>query len=217
MTYAELVAEIKRFTENYEDDFVLSIPTFVKQAEQRIYNTVLFAALRKNVTGVFTANSAYLNCPDDFLAVSSIAVVSGGAHDILMQKDESFIRSAYPSPTATGTPRYYAMFGPRSNNEKELTLLIGPTPDSAYAVELHYYFYPESIVTASTSWVGDNFDSLLLYGALTEAYIFMKGEQDVLAMYDNKFKEALALAKKLGEGLERTDSYRTGMPRAPIT
>jgi hypothetical protein len=214
MNYAQLSAAIQDYTQNYESDFVANIPVFVQQAEQRIYNTVQFPALRKNVTGTVTANNKYLACPIDFLAVYSMAVIlADTSYEFLINKDVNFIRQAYPTPTSTGTPRYYALFGPQSTEPNELTFILGPTPNSAYSVELHYFFYPESITTAETSWLGDNFDTVLLYGSLVEAYTFMKGETDMMALYDGKYKEALALAQKLGDGLERTDAYRTGGPR----
>jgi hypothetical protein len=135
----------------------------------------------------------------------------------LLNKDVNFIRQAYPTPNDTGTPKYYALFGPRSDDETELSFILGPTPDAQYYVELHYYYYPESIVTAGTSWLGDNFDSVLLYGTLVEAYTFMKGETDMMQLYDGKYKEALQMAKRLGDGLERSDSYRSGQSRvAPL-
>lgn len=217
MTYDELLTAVQQYTENYESDFVDNIPLFVKQAENRIFNRVLFPALRKNVTGTCTQENKYLACPDDFLAVADIAVVDDdGAHQYLLPKEVSFIRQAYPTPTSTGLPEYYALFGPRSDDETELTLILGPTPASNYVVELHYFYYPESIVDAGQSWLGDNFDSVLLYGALVEAYIFMKGEADMLAAYEAKFQEAVAMAKRLGEGLERTDSYKSGDARVPV-
>lgn len=217
MTYTELLAAVEQYLENYEQSFVDNIPLFVQQAEQRIYNAVQFPALRKNVTGSLTANNKYLACPDDFLSVYSMAVVGAdGAYSFLLNKDVNFIREAYPTPTDTGTPKFYAIFGPRSNEETELSFILGPTPSAALTVELHYYFYPESIVTAGNTWLGDNFDSVLLYGTLMEAYTNMKGEADLLNLYDAKFKEALMLAKRLGDGLERQDAYRSGQVRVPV-
>jgi hypothetical protein len=192
--------------------------TFINQAEQRIYNTVQFPPLRKNVTGVTYATVPYVSCPNDFLSVYSMAVFStGGAYTFLLNKDVNFIREAYPTPTDTGTPKYYAIFGPSSSNVNELSFILGPTPDASYNVELHYYYYPPSIVTASTTWLGDNFDTVLLYATLVEAYTFMKGEQDMMSLYDGKYKEALALAKRLGDGLERQDAYRSGQYRQAVT
>jgi hypothetical protein len=218
MNYAALSAAIQDYTQNYEQEFVANIPVFVKQAEQRIYNTVQFPSLRKNVTGNLTPNNKYLSCPDDFLSVYSIAVVdTTGAYEYLLNKDVNFIRQAYPMPTDTGTPRYYALFGPTFSASTELSFILGPTPNLNYQVELHYFFYPASIVTATTTWLGDNFDTVLLYGSLVEAYTFMKGEQDIMALYDGKYKEALMQAKRLGDGLERSDAYRSGQARvAPL-
>jgi len=224
MNYAALSAAIQDYTQNYETEFVGNIPVFVKQAEQRIYNTVQFPSLRKNVTGSVSSDNKYLSCPEDFLSVYSLAVVTGvtggnintGSYEYLLNKDVNFIRQAYPTPNDTGVPKYYALFGPTVSGaviSTELSFLIGPTPDAAYDVELHYYYYPESIVTAGTSWLGDNFDTVLLYGSLVEAYTFMKGEADMMALYDGKYKEALMQARRLGDGLERSDAYRSGQTR----
>jgi hypothetical protein len=228
MNYAALSAAIQDYTQNYETEFVANIPVFVQQAEQRIYNTVQFPSLRKNVTGSTSTNNKYLACPGDFLAAYSMAVVTGvtggnintGSYEYLLNKDVNFIRQAYPTPNDSGVPKYYALFGPTVSGttiSDELSFILGPTPDGVYYVELHYYYLPESIVTASTSWLGDNFDSVLLYGSLVEAYTFLKGEADLMALYDGKYKEALALASRLGDGLERSDSYRSGQYRqAPL-
>ena len=218
MNYAELSAAIQSYTQNYEQEFVANIPVFVQQAEQRIYNSIQFPSLRKNVTGTATINNKYLACPNDFLAPYSVAVIDAdGAYEYLLNKDVNFIRQAYPTPTSTGLPKYYALFGPQSTNADELTFILGPTPDANYEVELHYFFYPQSIVDAGTSWLGDNFDTVLLYGSLVEAYTFMKGEQDMIQLYDAKYKEAVALAKRLGDGLERQDAYRSGQVRVAVT
>jgi hypothetical protein len=218
MNYTQLSAAIQAYAENTESNFVAEIPVFVQQAEQRIYNSVQFPSLRKNVTGITTASNKYLECPLDFLAAYSLAVIDAtGAYEYLLNKDVNFIRQAYPTPTSTGLPKYYALFGPRSDNENELTFILGPTPAAEYGVELHYFYYPESIVDAGTSWLGDNFDSVLLYGSLIEAYTYMKGEQDMLTLYNQKFMEALALAKRLGDGMERQDAYRSGQFRQNVT
>ena len=219
MNYTELATAIKDYTQNFEQDFEANIPVFIRQAEQRIYNSVQFPSLRKNVTGVLTPNNKYLSCPTDFLAVYSIAVISNGAYEYLLNKDVNFIRQAYPQPTDTAIPKYYALFGPTVSGvtiSDELSFILGPTPDAVYSVELHYYYYPESITVAADgqTWLGDNFDTVLLYGSLVEAYTFMKGENDMMALYDGKYKEALALAKRLGDGLERSDAYRSGQYRA---
>lgn len=233
MNYTQLFDAIQSYTENNFPAFTLAdsssdttteqINRFIQQAEQRIYNTVQFPSLRKNVTGLTTQNNKYLSCPGDFLAVYSMAVIDGGAYEYLLNKDVNYIRAAYPSPTDTGLPKYYALFGPTTTNDatpvitNELTFILGPTPNAAYSVELHYYYYPESIVTASTTWLGDNFDSVLLYGSLVEAYTYMKGESDMLQLYEAKYKEALGLAKRLGDGMERQDAYRSGQYRQPVT
>ena len=219
MNYTALTNAICDYTQNFESDFVANIPVFVQQAEQRIYNTVQFPSLRKNVTGSTTTNNKYLSCPNDFLSVYSMAVIDDtGAYEYLLNKDVNFIRQAYPSPTDTAIPKYYALFGPTvagATISDELSFILGPTPDAAYSVELHYYYYPESITVAADgqTWLGDNFETVLLYGSLVEAYTFMKGETDMMALYDGKYKEALALASRLGNGLERSDAYRSGQAR----
>jgi hypothetical protein len=225
MNYAALSANIQAYTENTEANFVAEIPVFVQQAEQRIYNTVQFPSIRKNVTGVMSTGNKYLACPTDFLAVYSMAVITDvtggnlntGTYEYLLNKDVNYIRQAYPMPNDTGEPKYYALFGPQSTNAAELSFIIGPTPDQNYNVELHYYYYPESIVTAGTTWLGDNFDSVLLYGSLVEAYTYMKGEADIMSFYNTKYQEALALAKRLGDGMERQDAYRSGQYRQKVT
>jgi hypothetical protein len=280
MNYTQLKTAIQDYTQNYETTFIADLPVFITQAEQRIYNSVQFPSIRKNVTGILTANNKYLSCPLDYLSTYSLAIytapasaptatgtsgaftitvsistgivvgqyvtgtgigtgayvtaistntislsiansatVSGaitfqGEYLYLLNKDVNFIRQAYPTPTSTGTPQYYALFGPAivsSVITNELTFILGPTPDVAYNAELHYYYYPESITTATSgqTWLGDNFDTVLLYASLVEAYTFMKGETDMMQLYNTKFMEALALAKRLGDGLERQDAYRT--------
>ena len=219
MNYTELSSAIQAYTENTETSFVAEIPVFVEQAEQRIYNSVQFPSIRKNVTGATTTNNKYLQCPTDFLAVYSLAIINAsGEYEYLLNKDVNFIRQAYPQPTDTGIPKYYALFGPRSDNAAELTFILGPTPDAAYGAELHYFFYPPSItVSPYTSWLGDNFDPVLLYASLVEAYTYMKGEADMMGLYNQKFMEALALAKRLGDGMERQDAYRSGQFRQAVT
>jgi hypothetical protein len=234
MDYTALSNAIQAYTENTEANFIAEIPVFVQQAEQRIYNNVQFPSLRKNMTGVVSTTSKYLSAPDDYLATYSLAVVTDvtgvdlntGTYEYLLNKDVNFIRQAYPTPDDTGVPRYYALFGPTvsgSTITNELTFILGPSPDQNYYVELHYYYYPVSIVTdpvlnpTGTSWLGDNFDSVLLYGSLVEAYTYMKGEQDMMQLYNQKFMEALALAKRLGDGMERQDAYRSGQFRQRVT
>ena len=230
MNYTELKAAIQAYTENTETNFVAEIPVFVTQAEQRIYNSVQFPSIRKNMTGVVSSTTPYLSAPDDYLATYSLAIItdvtgsnlSTGTYEYLLNKDVNFIRQAYPTPNDKGVPRYYALFGPTvsgSTITDELTFILGPTPDANYNVELHYYYYPESITVAADgkTWLGDNFDTVLLYGSLVEAYTYMKGEADLMALYNGKYQEALALAKRLGDGLERSDSYRSGQYRlAPL-
>lgn len=221
MNYTALKQAIEDYTENYETSFIANIPVFVQQAEQRIYNTIQFPSLRKNMTGTVTSTTPYLSAPADYLATYSLAVVdANGNYEFLLNKDVNFIRQAYPKTTDVGLPRYYALFGPTvsgSTISTELSFMLGPKPDANYTVELHFFYYPESIVTAGTTWLGDNFDSVLLYGSLVEAYTYMKGETDMMQLYDGKYKEALALAKRLGDGLERQDAYRSGQVRVQVT
>ena len=298
MNYYQLVNEISSYTQNTFT--TADINTFIAQTEQRVFNTVQFPNIRKNVTGSVSANNQYLSCPIDFLSVYSIAVIdTTGAYHYLLNKDVNFIREAYPSSaTGQGLPVHYAIFGPQSSLPTALSLMLGPTPDQGYVTELHYFFYPPSIVpgeiTAVTqtaggalytsgtfynatltggtgsgatailtivggvvtsvaiqtpgfgyavgdvlsysdnsgagffvtvtainqnngqSWLGDNFDMVLLYGSLVEAYTFMKGEEDMIKLYDAKYKEALGMAKRAGDGLERMDSYRSGQARQRV-
>ena len=280
MNYTQLEDAIQAYTNNTDPDFVAEIPTFVRQTEQRVYNAVQLANLRKNMTGNLQAGNKYVSCPDDFLSAYSIAVykapsttatgsaasfdivvasaanlevgmyasgtgiatgasiedingttvtlslantgpVSGtvsfqGDYTYLLNRDVNYIREVYPNPSYRNTPKYYAIFGPNIDNVNELTFIVGPTPDANYKVELHFYYYPESIVTANTSWLGDNFDSVLLYGALVEAYTWMKGEPDMMALYDGKFKEAVGLLKNLGDGKQRGDAYLDGQVKIPV-
>ena len=221
MNYTALSAALVAYTENTSTEFAAQIPTFVQQAETRIYNSIQFPALRKSVTGTTTASNKYFQCPTDFLSVYEMAVVNPttSEYEYLLDKDVSFIRQAYPVPTSTGIPKYYALFGPRSDDVTELTFILGPTPADAYTVELHYFYYPESITTAASgrTWLGDNFDPVLFYGALVEAATYMKQEADLVALYNQKYQEALALAKRLGDGLEKSDAYRNGQARVPVT
>jgi hypothetical protein len=227
VNYTQLTDAICDYTQNFDTDFVNNIPVFVEQAEERIFNTVQFPALRKNQYSLITANNKYVSLPNDFLSVFSLALVTGvvganldtGTYEYLLNKDVNFIRQAYPSPNETGEPKYYALFGPTILNSAittELSLILGPTPDAGYYVELHYFYYPESIVTAGTSWLGDNYDPVLLYGSLVEANTFMKGEADMTALYNGKYTEALAQAKRLGDGLERGDAYRDGQYKQKV-
>jgi hypothetical protein len=215
MNYTELVTYVSDITENTFETADMNM--FIQQAEQKIYNTVQLPNLRKNVTGTITANNKYLSAPNDFLSVYSMAVYpTGGSYTFLLNKDVNFIREAYPNPTDTGTPAHYAIFGPQSADPKELTFILGPTPDVLYNTELHYYYYPESIVTATNTWLGDNFDSALLNGALVEAIRFMKGEADLVAMYRDLYDQSMILLKQLGDGKDRQDAYRSGQVRVQV-
>ena len=221
MNYTQLSNAIVAYTENPSTEFAAQIPVFVKQAEQRIYNTVQIAYLRKNVVGALTSGNKYLSAPDDYLSTYSLAVIDGsGNYTYLQNKDVNFIRQVYPSPSTSGLPKYYAIFGPTTTGggtiTNELSFIVGPTPNSNYNVELHYYYYPTSIVDSGTSWLGDNFDSALLYGSLVEAYTYMKGEQDLLGFYNQKYIEAMALLKNLGDGKQRGDAYRDGQVKLPV-
>ena len=307
MNYVQLQQAIQDYSENTESLFVANIPTFVQQAEERIYNTINFPSLRKNVTGTLTSGNQYLSLPLDWLSTYSIAVVDGsGNYTYLLNKDVNFIREAYPNAGAAyyGLPKYYSIFGPQYSSQNELSCILGPTPDSSYTTELHYFFYPPSIVqgiiytfnpsytagsgyvngsyenvpltngsgsgatanitvsnttisgititsggqfyvvgdtlnvdnsylggvgssfaatvatvgnSTGTSWLGDNFDPVLLYGSMREAMLFMKGEADLVKYYEDKYQEALGLAKRLGDGLERGDAYRDGQTKLDVS
>jgi hypothetical protein len=171
------------------------------------------------VTGTITSGNKYLSCPDDFLSVYSLALypVAGGDYLYLLNKDVNFIREAYPNPTTTGKPKHYAIFGPQSANVNELSFIVGPTPSVTYNAELHYYYYPESIVTSGSTWLGDNFDSALLNGALVEAIRYIKGEQDMVNLYQTMYVQAIGLLKNLGDGKQRMDAYRDGQARIPVS
>ena len=304
MNYIQLAQSIQNYAENTESLFVASIPTFIQEAEERIYNSVQIPALRKNVNGTLTASNPYVALPNDWLATYSFAVIdASGNYSYLLNKDVNFLREAYPNPTDTGIPRYYAMFGSQISDANELTFIAAPTPDANYNVELHYFYYPPTIVqgqvttfaatfvggsgyvsgvyanvpltggsgtnltatilvvggsvmevtlddggslyvagdslsasntylggagsgfsitvatvsnASGTSWLGDNYDPVLFYGAMREAMIFMKGEQDMVAYYEQKYTEALSQLKRLGDGLERGDAYRDGQVKLPV-
>jgi hypothetical protein len=226
MNYSTLFETIKGYVENDfpDQDWTDSagtgtanltgteqINTFIQQAEQRIYNSVQLPLDRKNVVGSTTSGNKYLNFPSGWLSVFSLAVIDPvtQAQTYLLNKDVEYIRECYPDPTDNGTPKYYAVFD-------NTTFILGPTPDASYNMEMHYYGYPTSIVTAGTSWLGTNFDSVLLYGSLLEAYTFMKGEADVIQNYMARYNEALAQLKQLGEGKNRQDTYRTNQARYPV-
>jgi hypothetical protein len=210
LNYAQLVVQIQDYTENTFT--VTDINNFIQQAEQRIYNTVQLPALRRNVTGSLSIGNKYLAMPTDWLSTFSLAVInSANEYSYLLNKDVNFIRQSFPDTDTDfyGQPQYYAVFD-------NATFIVGPTPDANYSAELHYFYYPESIVTAGTSWVGNNFSSALLYGSLLEAYTYMKGEKDVLDNYRNRYDEAMLLLKQLGDGKNRQDAYRSGQVRYPV-
>jgi len=212
VNYSQLSTLIQDYCESTEQSFVANIPTFVQLAEERIYNSVQIPAIRKNVTGTMTINFQYFSLPSDWLSTFSLAVIdpTTGEYEYLLNKDVNFIRASYPPPNSYGKPQYYAIW----NNS---SMILGPTPDLAYTAELHYYYYPPSIVTNSTSWLGDNFETVLLYGSLREAYTYLKGEQDMMQYYDQKYQEAVAQLKRLGDGLDRQDAYRSGQVRVQVT
>ena len=206
MTYAELVAAIKDYANNTETAFVAAIPTFVKQAEQRIYRSVNLPVNRKNVAGTLTDGNQYLTMPTDFLFPLSLSITSSSNQIFLLNKDANFIRSTYPNASTKGTPKYYATFASD-------TFIIGPTPDANYVTELHYYYQPASIVDTSPSWLGTNADTALLYGSLLEAYTYMKGDPDMMQLYEKRYQEAMALLKLQAEGRMTRDEYRDGTIR----
>ena len=237
MTYTELFTAVKNYLQNdfpantwtnvagtgvTTSDGTEQINTFITQAEERIYNNVQIPPLRKNVTGVTTIGNKYLSCPGDFMSVFSMAVIDApDGYEYLLNKDVNYIRAAYPNPTATGLPQYYALFGPTVVTNvitDELSFILGPTPDAAYNVELHYYAYPESITVAADgrTWLSDNYSPALLYGTMLEAYIFLKGETDMMAVYKGKYDEAMAQLNRLGTGLERGDAYRDGQAKIKV-
>lgn len=215
MNYAELQTAVQDAVENTfsADDFA----TMTEQAEQKIYNAVQLANLRRNMTGSVTPSNPYLQAPSDFMSVYSLAVINGGNYTYLLNKDVNFIREAFPNPSITGTPKYYAIFGPDSGNPNELVFILGPTPGAPLTAELHYFYYPQSIVTAGTSWLGDNFSSVLFNAVMCEAARWMKQEQDVVAMMDKEFGQSLVLLKNLGDGKQRQDAYRSGQVRNPVS
>jgi hypothetical protein len=217
MTYTELCANIADICENTFSADMLKL--FTQQTEQKIYNSVQLPSLRKNTTSVLTPSSMYTNAPADFLSAFDLAVIhpTTNVYTYLLNKDVNFIREAYPTVAATGTPKYYSIFGPQTGDANELRFSFGPTPDLAYTLELNYFFYPESIVTAGDTWLGENFDSALLNGALVEAIRFMKGEADMVALYQGMYAQALALLKNLGDGKLRQDAYRSGQVRIPVS
>lgn len=220
MNYAELVTAVEDYSENTFP--TVDMNRFIEQAEQKIYNSVQLPALRKNVTGVTVPANKYLSAPSDYLATFSLAVIENYGTDnetytYLLNKDVNFIREAFPATNDTGLPQYYGLFGPQTTIPTDLSFILGPTPDAVYRMELHYFFYPESIVTAGTTWLGDNFDTALLNGTLMEAITYMKGEQDMVAIYQGRYVESMAILKQLGDAKEKGDSYRDGMPKYKVS
>jgi hypothetical protein len=226
MDYSTLFITIKGYIENDFPDTVFyasngttvttltskeQIDTFIELAEERVYNSVQIPAIRKNQTGFMTQSNKYLSLPSDWLATFSLAVINPttSAQSFLLDKDVNYIREAFPVPSDTGTPTHYAQF-------TDSSLILGPTPDVSYQVELHYYYYPETIVTAGSTWLGNNFETVLLYGSLREAAVFVKAEADMVANYEGKYQESLALLKQLGDGKNRRDAYRSGQVRIPV-
>ena len=211
MNYATLVALLQDYTQNSSTEFVAAIPDIVKLAEDRIYQSVQISALKRNATSNFLLGNKYLAVPDDFLAGYSMAVKSAsGVYSYLLEKEVGYINEAFPNPAATGVPRYYALFN-------ESTFVVAPTPSAFLEVELHYFYEPPSIVTAGTSWLGDNTESVLFYGSLCEAYVYMKGETDLQGLYRQRYDEALGRLKNLGEGMDKRDNFRLDMPRIAPT
>jgi hypothetical protein len=212
MNYATLTTLIQQYCESTETSFVANIPTFVQLAEERVYNTVQIPAIRRNQIGTLTIGNKYLTLPSDWLATFSLAAIDPvtNAQEFLLDKDVNFIRQSYPDPDDQGKPKYYAIFD-------DNTFILGPTPDLAYQVEMHYYYIPQSIVTAGTTWLGDNYETVLLYGSLREAYTYLKGEADMMQYYEQKYQEAVQQLARLGDGLNRRDSYRSGQVRIPVT
>ena len=210
MTYTELVAAIKSYTEN--DYSTTDVNTFIQNAEQRIHNTVQLPDLRKNVTGTMSLGNKYFSLPSDWLSTFSIAVINtDNEYTYLLNKDVNFVREQFPDTDSGfyGKPEYYGIFD-------DNTMILGPTPDSNYSAELHYYYYPESIVTAGNTWLGDNFDTALFYGALLEAAAFMKEDADTVTQYTARYSEVMQLLKNLGDGKNRRDTYRSGQERIPV-
>jgi hypothetical protein len=212
VNYTQLSTLIQDYCESTEQSFVANIPTFVQLAEERIYNSVQIPAIRKNVTGTMTNTFPYFQLPSDWLSTFSLAVIDPitGEYEYLLNKDVNYIRAAYPPPNSYGKPKYYAIWD-------DNTMILGPTPDQAYTAELHYYYYPASIVNVGNTWLGDNFETVLLYGCIREGYTYLKGDPDLMQYYENKYQEALGLLKRLGDGLDRQDAYRSGQVRIPVT
>lgn len=211
LNYSQLVSALEDYLQYNDQVFVDNIPVIVQQAEDRIYQSIQAPVERKNSIGALTAGNQYLGAPADMLSVASFAVISGSTYTFMLPREVSFIREAYPSTALSGQglPKCYALFD-------QTTFIFGPTPDVSYSLELNYHAKPESIVTAGTSWIGDNFESILFSGCLLEAYIFLKGDSDLIQLYDNRYKEALTTFQLLGEGLDERDSFRNGTKRTQV-
>tara|TARA_R110002110_G_scaffold225297_1_gene439331 strand:- start:69 stop:701 length:633 start_codon:yes stop_codon:yes gene_type:complete len=209
MTYADLRTAIQDYANNTGTSFVASVPTFVKQAEQRIYRSVNLPVNRKNVAGLMTDGNKYLAVPTDFLLPLSLSLTSSSNQVFLLNKDANFIRSTYPNASTEGVPKYYGMF-------TDDTFILGPTPNANFVTELHYYYQPASIVDSSTSWLGTNADTVLLYGSLVEAYTYMKGDADIMQLYQQRYQEALDLLRAQAEGRMTGDEYRDGATRMMV-
>lgn len=222
-TYGELKQAIQDFTENDETGFVTNLPVFIRAAEDRILVNVDLENFRKNATSSLTINDEYLSTPSDFLAPFSMFITTAGSEGFLLEKDVNFIREAYPDRTSTAKPKYYAIFDATATagaGQVQANFILGPTPDQSYGVELHYYYRPASLTAGADSeytWLSKNAPNALLYGSLIEAYIYMKGEQDVISMYEGRFQEALSRLKDLAEARENDDAYRQGLPTRPRT
>ena len=216
MTYTELVTLVSDYCENTFP--TVDMNTFISQAEQRIYNTVQLANLRKASSTPLTSGNQLLDTPSDLLSVYSFAVIDGSGNYIyLLNKDPNFMQEAYPNPNITGTPKHYAINGPKSSDNKQLQFIFGPTPNAALVTNLQYFAYPESIVTAGTTWLGEYFDSALLYGTMCEAVTYMKGEADMVKLYQDRYVQAIALLKNLGDGKQRSDAFRNGQVRVQVS
>jgi len=211
-TNTTLTQAIKDYTENTETTFVSNIPNFIKNAEERILKLVELEYFRKNVTGTISSGNKFLAVPDDYLGSISLSVINSNSHEFLLFKDVNFVQEFNPNPATTGVPRYYAYFDVDN-------FIISPTPNANYSAELHYYYRPQSITATSdgTSWLGTNAPDTLLFGSLYEAYIFMKGEQEFLNLYNGRFVEAMSRLKNYGEATENTDAFRTGVKVNPKT
>ena len=222
-SFNELKQAIQDFTENDETGFVTNLPVFIRAAEDRILSSVDLEFFRKNATSTLTQNNEYLSTPTDFLAPFSLFITTVGIEGFLLEKDVNFMREAYPARTSTGKPQYYAFFDTTAQASGGATsgnFILGPTPDQNYTVELHYYYRPQSLTSLSGgqyTWLSKNAPNTLLYAALTEAYVYMKGEQDVITMYETRFQESLSRLKDLAEARENDDAYREGLPNRPRT